>query len=118
MVESDDPHAFSGLYKAGFDRIVLLRHQPDGSICYSIAKRSDFIGEFPITKFYTALNKIEPGWGGSSVIGGSPRNHDGSRSKIPPEKLTEIIDEIVLKKIKSQSIKAVKKNSTIPPGSK
>ncbi len=96
LAESQDPHVFSALYQAGFNRIVLMRTQDDGSIAYTLAKKSDFITNFPITKFYDALNSIEAGWGGGSSIGGAPRHHDGSRSKLQPGKVTEIINSVLL----------------------
>jgi hypothetical protein len=42
---------------------------------YSIGRRSRYI-DFPLPKIYEALNKMEGGkepWGGSDIIGGSPR---------------------------------------------
>lgn len=92
LVESQDPHAFSPIYHAGFDRVVLTRPQDDGSIAVSLAKRSDFVSGFPLTKMYEAFNKIEPGWGGSSSVGGCVRNADGSRSHLSLEKIIEVID--------------------------
>ncbi|HVI41604.1 MAG TPA: hypothetical protein VM577_13205 [Anaerovoracaceae bacterium] len=95
LTESQDPHAFGAIYQAGFDRIVLTRPQSDGSLAVTIAKRSDFVGGFPIPKMYDALNSIEPGWGGGSTVGGAPRNPDGSRSKMSLEKIIEVIDTCV-----------------------
>lgn len=95
LVESNDPHVYSSVYQAGFDRIVLTRKQDDGSTAVSIAKKSDFVRGFPLFKIYEKLNELEPGWGGGSTIGGAPRNPDGSRSKLPLEKIIEVIDEIV-----------------------
>jgi hypothetical protein len=92
LVESHDPHVYSALYRANFDRIVLMRPQQDNSIAYLLAKRSDFIDNFPIHKFYEEFNKIEPGWGGGSSLGGSPRNSDGSRSKLDQDTVIEIIN--------------------------
>lgn len=95
LAESQDPHVFSALYHAGFDRIVLVRPQDDGSIAVTLAKRSDFIDGFPLYKIYEEFNKIEPGWGGSSSVGGSVRNADGSRSKLPLETIIEIVDKCI-----------------------
>lgn len=95
MVESKDPHVYQQLYQAGFDRIVLVRKQKDGSNAISLAKRSDFISSFPLSKFYEELNKLEIGWGGSNLCGGAPRNHDGSRSKLQLDKIVEVIDGII-----------------------
>lgn len=95
LVESHDPHAYSAIYQAGFNRIVLTRPQQDGSLAVSIAKRSDFVGGFPIRQMYCELNKLEPGWGGGSTIGGAPRNPDGSRSKLSLDTIIEVIDRAV-----------------------
>lgn len=109
LIESNDPHAFAAVYQAGFERIVLMRKQDDDSIAYTLAKKSDFIDRFPIPKFYNALNAIEPGWGGGSTIGGAPRNHDGSRSKLSPDTVVEIIDGILSGKSKKSSLKKTAK---------
>lgn len=92
LVESNDSHVFSSLYASGFDRLVVLRHQEDGSTAYTLAKRSDFIDGFPLPHIYATLNKLEPGWGGGSTIGGAPRNANGSRSRLTLEQVTNIID--------------------------
>jgi hypothetical protein len=95
LIESNDPHALSSIWQAGFEKIALIRPQSDGSNCITIAKKSDFIEGFPLKKIYSALNKIEPGWGGGSTIGGSPRNSDGSRSKLEISQVIDIIDEMI-----------------------
>jgi len=111
LVESQDPHAFSAVYQAGFTRIVLVRSQSDGSLAVSIAKKSDFVGKFPLRSFFTLLtakekaiqekmnetrdanHKLDGAWGGGSTIGGAPRNHDGSRSWLSIPNIIETIDE-------------------------
>ena len=95
VAETDDPHAFTSIYQTGFDRIVLVRPQTDDSLAITLAKRSDFIEKFNLIKMYERLNELEPGWGGSSSIGGSPRNIDGSRSKLSLDKIIEIIDMVI-----------------------
>lgn len=111
LVESQDPHAFSAVYQAGFTRIVLVRPQSDGSLAISIAKKSNFVSKFPINKFYDLLNKEEKKiqevlnktrdinhqldgvWAGGSTIGGAPRNHDGTRSHCSLNTIINKIDE-------------------------
>jgi len=83
LVESSDPHIYSSLWRAGFDRVVLVRPQKDESLAVMLAKRTDFIENYPIAKICEELNKLEPGWGGGTTIIGAPRNSDGSRSKLP-----------------------------------
>lgn len=114
LIESMDPHAFSNIYQAGFNRVVLTRPQTDGSLAVTLAKRSDFVGGFPIRKFYEELNKLEPGWGGGSTIGGAPRNHDGTRSKLSIGTLTEVIDKAIAEENARFSPLAVISNSAPP----
>ncbi len=94
LLESQDPHSLGEIWKS-FDKIVLLRPLEDESIAVTLAKRSDFIEGFPLEKFYKAFNKIEPGWGGGSSIGGCVRNEDGSRSSLSIEEIVEVIDEVL-----------------------
>lgn len=95
LVESNEPHVYQQLYHSGFDRIVLMRKQSDGSLAISLAKRSDFIDNFPLEKMYEEFNKLEPGWGGSSSCGGSVRNSDGSRSHLPLSTIIEVVNACV-----------------------
>lgn len=99
VVESDNSHIYSTLYASGFDRIVLVRYLDNGSLAVSLAKRSDFVDNFNLIKMYEELNKIESNWGGSSSIGGAPRNLDGTRSKLSLEKIIEIINLVVVNRI-------------------
>ena len=127
LVESQDPHVYSALYRAGFLRIVLVIPLEDGSLAVSIAKKSDFIENFPNEKIYANLNKLEPGWGGGSSIGGAPRNPDGSRSRLPLDVIVEVVNrsingesvaDLVQKKKKTAKKKTAKKptkKKTIPP---
>lgn len=102
MAESND-FVFDLLYKAGHNRAIAFQKQADGSYAYTVAKKSELVSNFPVgpvskegTILYE-LNKIEPGWGGGSTIGGAPRNSDGSRSQLTPDKVFEIIESIVIK---------------------
>ncbi|MDX2129640.1 MAG: hypothetical protein SFU91_11465 [Chloroherpetonaceae bacterium] len=100
MALSDD-FIFDELYKNGFNRAVCYKYLADGSIAYTIGKKSEFVSNFPIgpvseegTILYT-LNKLEPGWGGGSTIGGAPRYNNGSRSILKPEQIIEIIRNVL-----------------------
>jgi hypothetical protein len=95
LVESQDPHVYSQLYKSGFDRIILTRPQKDGTNAVSLAKRTDFIDNFPLEKIYKELNKLESGWGGSSTIGGAPRNEDGSRTSLGLDEIAEVVNACI-----------------------
>lgn len=110
VVQSDNAHIYSTLYSAGFDRIVLVRPLENGSLAVSLAKRSDFVDNFNLIKMYEKLNEIEPFWGGGSSIGGAPRGPDGTRSKLPLEKIIEVIDSVVL----NGSQKPPERESLIP----
>lgn len=94
LVESNNPHIYSKLYRAGFDRIVLVRPQQNSNVV-SIVKRTDFIDNFPLDIIFKNLNKLEKGWGGGSTIGGSPKNDDGSGTKLPINTIIEIVDAAV-----------------------
>lgn len=117
LIESEDPHVYTALYRAGFGRVVISRPQEDGSNAVSIAKRSDFIDGFPLHKIFTALNKIEPGWGGSTMVGGAPRNEDGSRTSLSLDTISEVINAVIenrkpnVKEKKSSRKKTTKKTS-------
>lgn len=95
LVESHDPHIYSKLYRAGFDRIVLVRPQEDGSNTVSLVKRTDFIDNFPLEVMYKHFNKLEKGWGGGSTAGGSPKHTDGSGTKQSIDVITEVVDAAV-----------------------
>jgi hypothetical protein len=100
IVESDDL-VFDLVYKAGYLRAVAMRKHPDGSIAYTVAKKSELVSNFPVGpiskegSILYELNKLEDGWGGGSTIGGAPRNPDGSRSKLSPEQVFDVIENIV-----------------------
>lgn len=97
LVETADTHCYSQLYKAGFERVVLYKTQNDGSLAVSIAKKSDFVENFPVLTILHKLNEIEPGWGGGTTVGGAPRCSDGSRSKLSLDKIIEVIDSCLTK---------------------
>jgi hypothetical protein len=85
----------ASLFRDGYHRVVMFRQLPDGSWGYTVAKQSDFVKSFPIEVILAALAKQEPGWGGGSTIGGAPRHHDGSRSRLPPDEVFAIVEGVV-----------------------
>lgn len=99
LVESSDPHILSTVWTSGFERAVIVRNLEDGSVAATIARKSDFVDNFPLKKIFKALNEYDDttdgSWGGSPAIGGSPRNSDGSRSKLSIEEMTKIIDHVI-----------------------
>ena len=88
-------YARAQLYQEGVQSLITFRENQDGTYTYSIGKISGFIN-FPIPEFYNVLNQaenlIDPNsqWGGSTIIGGSPRR---SGSKLKPEKLENIVND-------------------------
>ena len=92
MIQATDPHVLFDLYAQGIERIVTCRPQADGSFAYTVARRSDFVEGFEVPALLSALAAVEPGWGGGSTIGGAPRHPDGSRSRLPPAKVFEIVE--------------------------
>jgi len=89
------PYARAQLYQEGVQALITFRDNQDGTYTYSIGKISGFI-KFPIPELYNVLNQaenlIDPSnqWGGSTIIGGSPRR---SGSKLKPEKLENIVND-------------------------
>lgn len=86
---------FRELYAKGINAAVVYSLQKDGSYRYTIGKSSEF-HNFPVAAVLAKLNEVEPGWGGGSTIGGSPRNEDGSSSRLAPEEVCNIIKEVLL----------------------
>ncbi|MCE5247684.1 MAG: hypothetical protein ABFD84_13615 [Candidatus Polarisedimenticolia bacterium] len=91
----------TALYASGRTRLVFVAPLGDGRWRYSLAKRSDLVGGFPLRRLYAALNDAEaaargaalaPGqtWGGGSSVGGGPR--DGS--VLPPARVAVVVDEV------------------------
>lgn len=100
MAKSDD-FVFDLLYAAGHTRAIAYQELSDGSFRYTVGKKSEIVGDFPVgpaSKEGTilhALNDREPGWGGGSSIGGSPRNQDGSSSRLSPDEVAAIVAETI-----------------------
>lgn len=90
MVEGGDRRMTAQAYADGWNKLVAILPIPDGSRAYTIAKRSEFVA-FDVPGVLRALHEREPGWGGGSTVGGAPRNADGSRSRLSPEEVWEIV---------------------------
>jgi len=95
MVKSTEYNIFSKIYNTGFNAIVLWSELSNGSFNYTIAKKSEFVN-FPIKEILEYLNSFEKGWGGSSTIGGAPRNENGTRSFLRPEKIVDLINNFLI----------------------
>jgi len=95
MVESLGVRAHARLFHEGHKRVVIHTHLRDGSHGYTVAKQSEFVKGFPVPQILAALAAAEPGWGGGSTVGGAPRNADGSRSRLDPDAVFDIVEAAV-----------------------
>ncbi len=89
----------------GADAYVMLKEGGEGSrFHYSIGKISKFI-PFPVAAIIAALDAVEgptvvrgeafkPTWGGSDIIGGSPKMFG---SCLPPKEVIKIVEEVLAK---------------------
>jgi hypothetical protein len=90
-------YARTRLFSEGVKAYVSLLERQDDSYAYTIGKMSPFI-KFPIVRIYEALNKAENlttrdnRWGGSPIIGGSPRK---TGSRLSPENIEKIINDCI-----------------------
>lgn len=105
------------LFQQGLNAFVSLVAASEGRYVYSIGRRSRYI-PFPVPKLLAHLNRIEPiahldgirsVWGGSDIIGGSPRLNG---SRLAPMELAQIID----KKLKQLSMKRTRYGELLYPG--
>lgn len=101
--DAERTDAAPALYASGRTRLVFVAPLADGRWRYSLAKRSDLVGGFPLRRLYAALNDAEasargaslrPGetWGGGSSVGGGPR--DGS--VLPPARVAAVVDDVLV----------------------
>ena len=92
-------------YEMGHDRLVAVSGRNNGTRAYTVARRSDFVTGFPVGppndegSILAALAAREKGWGGSSTIGGAPRHLDGSRSRLSPEEVFAVVEDVVVRHI-------------------
>jgi hypothetical protein len=91
-----DGFGFGELYARGYDGGILFKDAANGTRTFTIAKRSDLVDipVGPVSKEGTLLhmlNGIEPGWGGGSTIGGSPRGEAGRSSSLTPGQVWEAV---------------------------
>ena len=93
MAKSEDP-IFDLLYAEGYTKAIAYKTLQDGSTLYTVGRKSDLVARFDVPAILKALNDREPGWGGGSTIGGSPRNPDGSASRLTPEEVFTIAESV------------------------
>ena len=95
VVRSVGTRAHAKVFADGHERVVIWTPLLDGTHAYTVAKRSEFVKEFPVPEILLALGGIEPGWGGGSTIGGAPRNADGSRSRLTPQQVFDAVERVL-----------------------
>jgi len=100
MAKSDD-FIFDLLYANGHTKAIAYQVLGDDSIAYTVGKKSELVTGFPVgphsksSTILNALNEREKGWGGSSTIGGAPRNADGSRSRLTPDEVFSLVETLI-----------------------
>ncbi|MFZ2681654.1 MAG: hypothetical protein WAZ14_00965 [Patescibacteria group bacterium] len=113
--EVQTQNGFGDLYKSGFLAGFLAEPQADGTVTYTVAKKSDLV-DLPVGPSHVdrnadpasyrsdtvlgslALLELEANpsqahkanWGGGSSVGGSCRNEDKSASRLTPEQVLEV----------------------------
>jgi hypothetical protein len=91
--------AFEVLYNKGYKIVGLCSEGSDGSTIYTIGKISDLV-RYPLGpgnkpgSLLGRLNAREPGWGGGSSIGGSPRLPGGVASRLTPEEIWQMMHPV------------------------
>lgn len=97
LTKETGPASRMAMYNDGVKAfITLVASKNDSSYVYTVGRKSVWI-PFNMDKLYSLLNKIEGGiinasnhWGGSDIIGGSPR---ASGSRLSPKVLEGIIND-------------------------
>lgn len=105
LVEGAGVLGFVPLYEAGLRAAVVLRRLHDGTFEYAVGKASEFVDGFDVPAVLAALRDaellanpeqdVDRNWGGGSTIGGSPRNADGSASRLPPERVVALVERVL-----------------------
>ncbi len=91
IAEANESSAMAMLYRAGHEVVVISTPERAGRRTYTIGKPSD-LGRGNVRAAIDALNAREPGWGGGSSIGGSPRN---GGSALTPGEVAEILRSVL-----------------------
>lgn len=99
VMAKSDHFVFDLLYANGHTKAIAYQMLGDGSIAYTVGKKSELVMGFPVGPhskpgtILNALNAREKGWGGGSTIGGAPRNADGSRSRLTPDEVFDLVEK-------------------------
>lgn len=88
-------HARTALFTEHVRAFISVRENRDGTWTYVLGKMSPFV-RFPVDELYALLNEAEgrsegaPGWGGSNIVGGSPRE---GGSRLSPQEVERIVND-------------------------
>ena len=97
MIYEEGPYARTKLFSQKIKAYVALLESQKDRYAYTIGKMSPFV-MFPVERIYEALNKAEglssPDncWGGSAIIGGSPRK---TGSRLAPQEVQQVINDCI-----------------------
>ncbi|MGD1969501.1 MAG: hypothetical protein PVF86_16140 [Desulfobacterales bacterium] len=97
MIHEEGPYARTKLFAQRIKAYVALVESRKDRYTYTIGKMSPFV-MFPVERIYDALNKAEgltsqdDCWGGSTIIGGSPRK---TGSRLTPQKVQKVINDCI-----------------------
>ena len=103
LIHEEGPYARTKLFSEKIKAYVALVENKEDTYAYTIGKMSPFV-MFPLERIYAALNKAEGlssqenCWGGSAIIGGSPRK---TGSRLAPEQVQNVINDCIKKEQKS-----------------
>jgi hypothetical protein len=98
MIVEKSGYTRTSIYDSGIGAFVGMRERNDGNYTYVLGKMSPYI-PFPLEQLYETLNTLENldsidnRWGGSDIIGGSPRK---TGSRLSPQQIEEIINKVIM----------------------
>jgi hypothetical protein len=94
LIREVGAQARTGVFADGNRAYVAVRNRPDGRWVYVVGRMSPFV-PFDVPEILRVLNDAEGSdtecWGGSNIIGGSPRVQG---SKLSPDEVESIINKL------------------------
>jgi hypothetical protein len=101
LIEEVGAQARTGVFADGIHAYVSARPRSDGRWTYTVGRMSVFI-PFDVPAILRALNEAEgydgDSWGGSNIIGGSPRIQG---SALPPREVERIVNRVGTRRSKA-----------------
>ena len=97
LIYEKGPYARTKLFAEKVRAYVSMVEKRKAAYAYTIGKMSPFV-TFPLERIYDALNEAEGlsaeehGWGGSTIIGGSPRK---TGSRLSPQQVQQVINDCI-----------------------